>query len=146
MIFEEFIQKRFLGAKSFSLEGAESLIPLLDLTIEKAGEQGIREIVLGMAHRGRLNVLANIMNKSPQEIFREFADIDPEAPPGPRRRQVSPGLQLRLDDPVGPEGPPVALLQSQPLGIRQSRWCWAASRSKQDRDRRHQARSKPWPC
>ncbi|HTU25483.1 MAG TPA: 2-oxoglutarate dehydrogenase E1 component [Pirellulales bacterium] len=78
VIFEEFIQKRFLGSKSFSLEGAESLIPLLDLTIEKAGEQGIREIVLGMAHRGRLNVLANVMNKSAQEIFREFSDIDPK--------------------------------------------------------------------
>jgi 2-oxoglutarate dehydrogenase E1 component len=77
-IFEEFVQKRFTGAKSFSLEGAESLIPLLDLTIEKGGDQGIREIVLGMAHRGRLNVLANIMGKSPQEIFREFADMDPK--------------------------------------------------------------------
>jgi 2-oxoglutarate dehydrogenase E1 component len=77
VIFEEFIQKRFTGAKSFSLEGAESLIPLLDLTIEKAGDQGIREIVLGMAHRGRLNVLANIIGKSPQAIFREFADLDP---------------------------------------------------------------------
>jgi 2-oxoglutarate dehydrogenase E1 component len=78
VIFEEFIQKRFLGAKSFSLEGAESLIPLIDLTIEKAGDQGIREIVLGMAHRGRLNVLANIMGKNPQDIFREFADLDPK--------------------------------------------------------------------
>ncbi len=78
VIFEEFIQKRFLGAKSFSLEGAESLIPLLDLTIEKAGEQGIRELVLGMAHRGRLNVLANVMNKSAKDIFREFSDIDPK--------------------------------------------------------------------
>jgi 2-oxoglutarate dehydrogenase E1 component len=76
--FEEFIQKRFQGAKSFSLEGAESLIPLLDLAIEKAGEQKIDEIVLAMAHRGRLNVLANIMGKSAQQIFREFADIDPE--------------------------------------------------------------------
>ncbi len=77
-LFEEFIQKRFPGAKSFSLEGAEGLIPLLDLTIEKAGDQGIKEIVFGMAHRGRLNVLANIMHKSPQNIFREFADIDPK--------------------------------------------------------------------
>ena len=50
-VFEEFIQKRFLGAKSFSLEGAESLIPLLELAIEKSGEQGVEEIVLGMAHR-----------------------------------------------------------------------------------------------
>ncbi|MBI4527546.1 MAG: 2-oxoglutarate dehydrogenase E1 component [Deltaproteobacteria bacterium] len=78
VIFEEFIRKKFLGAKTFSLEGAESLIPLLDLAIEKGGEHGLDEIVLGMAHRGRLNVLANIMAKSPREIFREFEDRDPE--------------------------------------------------------------------
>jgi len=78
VIFEEFIRKKFVGAKSFSLEGSESLIPLLDLAIEKAGEQGIDEIVLGMAHRGRLNVLANIMGKSPRQIFREFADRNPK--------------------------------------------------------------------
>ncbi len=77
-VFESFIQRKYLGAKSFSLEGAESLIPLLDLTIEKAGSQGTREIVLGMAHRGRLNVLCNIMGKSPHDIFREFEDVDPE--------------------------------------------------------------------
>ncbi len=76
--FEEFVRKKFVGAKSFSLEGSESLIPLLDLAIEKAGEQGIDEVVLGMAHRGRLNVLANIMGKNPSQIFREFADPDPE--------------------------------------------------------------------
>src|SRR5215475_11850862 len=74
--FEEFIRKKFVGAKSFSLEGSESLIPLLDLAIEKAGEQGLREIVFGMAHRGRLNVLANVMGKNPRQIFREFADSD----------------------------------------------------------------------
>jgi len=75
--FEEFIRKKFVGAKSFSLEGCESLIPLLDLAIEKAADQGVKEIVLGMAHRGRLNVLANILGKSPSLIFREFAD-DPK--------------------------------------------------------------------
>lgn len=74
--FEEFIRKKFVGAKTFSLEGSESLIPLLDLAIEKAGDQGIREIVVGMAHRGRLNVLANIIGKSARQIFREFADTD----------------------------------------------------------------------
>ena len=78
VIFEEFVQKKFLGAKSFSLEGSESLIPLLDLAIERAGEQGLQEIVLGMAHRGRLNVLANVLGKHPRDIFREFADQDPE--------------------------------------------------------------------
>jgi 2-oxoglutarate dehydrogenase E1 component len=76
--FEEFVRKKFVGAKTFSLEGSESLIPLLDLAIEKAGEQGVDEIVLGMAHRGRLNVLANIMRKSARQIFREFADKDPK--------------------------------------------------------------------
>jgi len=75
--FEEFIRKKFIGAKSFSLEGSESLIPLLDLAIEKAGDQGILEVVIGMAHRGRLNVLCNIMGKAPGEIFREFADTNP---------------------------------------------------------------------
>src|SRR5687767_15957572 len=80
--FEEFIRKKFIGAKSFSLEGSESLIPLLDLAIEKAGEQGVQEIVLGMAHRGRLNVLCNIMGKSARQIFREFADTSRRASSG----------------------------------------------------------------
>ncbi len=78
VVFEEFIRKKFIGAKSFSLEGSESLIPLLDLAIEHAGDEGVTGIVLGMAHRGRLNVLANILGKSPRAIFREFADTDPK--------------------------------------------------------------------
>ena len=78
VIFEEFIQRKFVGAKRFSLEGAESLIPLLDLAIEHAGEQGVEEIVIGMAHRGRLNVLANILGMSPRQIFRLFEDLDAE--------------------------------------------------------------------
>jgi len=77
VMFEEFIQRKFRGAKSFSLEGGESLIPLLELSIELAAEQGVNEIVLAMAHRGRLNVLANIMGKSPSMIFKEFQDMDP---------------------------------------------------------------------
>ena len=76
VVFEQFIQKKFVGAKSFSLEGAETLIPLLDQTIEKAAAQGIDNIVIGMPHRGRLNVLANIMGKCPQTIFGEFQDSD----------------------------------------------------------------------
>ena len=75
-LFEEFVQKRFLGSKSFSLEGCETLIPLLDLLLERACEQGVNDIVTGMAHRGRLNVLTNVVGKNAQEIFREFADAD----------------------------------------------------------------------
>src|SRR5439155_4199126 len=73
-VFEEFLQMKWLGAKSFSLEGAESLIPLLELAFEKGGDQGLDEIVLAMAHRGRLNVLANVMGKRPRDVFREFED------------------------------------------------------------------------
>ena len=77
-IFEDFIQKKFVGAKSFSLEGCETLIPLLDLLIERASHHGVNDLIIGMAHRGRLNVLANILGKSAREIFREFADVDQE--------------------------------------------------------------------
>jgi 2-oxoglutarate dehydrogenase E1 component len=72
--FEEFIRRKFVGAKSFSLEGAESLLPLLDFAIEDAAQEKVQEIVLAMAHRGRLNVLANIIGKRRWEIFREFDD------------------------------------------------------------------------
>lgn len=78
VIFEEFLQTKYLGAKIFSLQGSESLIPLLTFAIDRAAELGVDEIIMGMAHRGRLNVLANIMGKSPRDIFREFEDRDPE--------------------------------------------------------------------
>ena len=78
VMFEQFMRKKYIGAKTFSLEGGETLIPLLDLALEKAGEFGVKEIVLGMAHRGRLNVLANIMGKRAQNIFWGFDDPDPE--------------------------------------------------------------------
>jgi 2-oxoglutarate dehydrogenase E1 component len=76
--FEEFIRRKFIGAKSFSLEGSESLIPLLDLTIEKAGDDGIEEVVMGMAHRGRLNVLANIIGKRPASSSASSKTKDPD--------------------------------------------------------------------
>ncbi|MBT7038749.1 MAG: 2-oxoglutarate dehydrogenase E1 component [Bacteroidetes bacterium] len=74
--FEQFLQKKYLGQKRFSLEGAESLIPALDAIIEKGAESGIKEFVVGMPHRGRLNILANILNKSYQDIFSEFEGKD----------------------------------------------------------------------
>ncbi len=76
--FERFLHTKFLGAKRFSLEGSESLIPLLDTVMTSAAEAGMEEIVLGMAHRGRLNVLANTIGKSLVTIFREFAGVDEE--------------------------------------------------------------------
>jgi 2-oxoglutarate dehydrogenase E1 component len=73
-LFEKFLHARFMGQKRFSLEGAETLIPILDAIAEKAADEGVRELVFGMAHRGRLNVLANVMHKPYEEIFSEFED------------------------------------------------------------------------
>ncbi len=72
VVFENFLHTKFVGQKRFSLEGAESLIPALDAVIEKGAEIGIQEFVIGMAHRGRLNVLANILHKTYEDIFSEF--------------------------------------------------------------------------
>jgi len=70
--FERFLHTRYAGQKRFSLEGGESLIPMLDALIQLSGAKGVKEIILGMAHRGRLNVLANIMDKASTDIFAEF--------------------------------------------------------------------------
>jgi len=70
--FESFLHKKFVGQKRFSLEGAESLIPALDTLIEHSSTLGVEEFIMGMAHRGRLNILVNIFNKTYKEIFSEF--------------------------------------------------------------------------
>lgn len=70
--FENFIHKKFVGQKRFSLEGAEAIIPALDAVIERGAELGMEEFIMGMAHRGRLNILANILEKPYQNIFKEF--------------------------------------------------------------------------
>ncbi len=74
---DKFLHSKFIGAKRFSISGAESMIALLDCMIEEGAEIGVHEIVLGMAHRGRLNVLMNIMGKSVADVFSEFEKGDP---------------------------------------------------------------------
>ncbi|MDP9020626.1 MAG: multifunctional oxoglutarate decarboxylase/oxoglutarate dehydrogenase thiamine pyrophosphate-binding subunit/dihydrolipoyllysine-residue succinyltransferase subunit, partial [Actinomycetota bacterium] len=77
--FERFLATKYVGAKRFGIEGAESAIPLLDAVLQAAADQGLREVVMGMAHRGRLNVLANIVGKPLDQIFSEFeGNVDPE--------------------------------------------------------------------
>ena len=81
--FETFLQTKFVGQKRFSLEGGETTIPLLDEICEAAAEAGLDEVTMGMAHRGRLNVLANIVGKKYSQIFREFeGNIDPRTVQG----------------------------------------------------------------
>ncbi|MDQ4490515.1 multifunctional oxoglutarate decarboxylase/oxoglutarate dehydrogenase thiamine pyrophosphate-binding subunit/dihydrolipoyllysine-residue succinyltransferase subunit [Sinomonas sp. ASV486] len=81
--FETFLQTKFVGQKRFSLEGGESLIPLLDATLSEAAEDGLDEVGIGMAHRGRLNVLTNIAGKTYAQVFREFEGTqDPKSVQG----------------------------------------------------------------
>jgi multifunctional 2-oxoglutarate metabolism enzyme len=89
--FENFLQTKFVGQRRFSLEGAEALIPLVDAVISAAAEEHLDEAVLGMAHRGRLNALANIVGKSYGQIFKEF-----EGNPDPKSTQGSGDVKYHL--------------------------------------------------
>lgn len=77
VIFEKFLNTKYIGQKRFGLEGGENTIPALDAVINTAADNDVREVVIGMAHRGRLNVLANIMGKTYEQIFSEFEGVIP---------------------------------------------------------------------
>ena len=100
---EKYLHTKYVGQKRFSLEGGDSLIPLLDELIQRAGARRVEEIVLGMAHRGRLNVLVNILGKSPSELFREFEgkhDINTDNPLGDVKYHL--GFSSDIETPGGP--------------------------------------------
>ena len=78
-IFEHVLQHRYLGNKRFSLEGVTALIPLVDEILENAGELGAAELVMGMSHRGRLNVIVQVAKRAPEEVFAGFEDVDPRS-------------------------------------------------------------------
>ncbi|MGD8588186.1 MAG: 2-oxoglutarate dehydrogenase E1 component [Chromatiales bacterium] len=99
---EKYLHSKYVGQKRFSLEGGESLIPLLDELIQYGGEKNINEVVIGMAHRGRLNVLTNILGKPPQEIFDEFegrVEVNPERLAGDVKYHM--GFSTDIDTPGG---------------------------------------------
>ena len=102
-VFEQFLHTKFLGKKRFSLEGGESVIPLVDRLVERAAKQGVSEIVIGMAHRGRLNVLANVMEKPAAQIFAEFIDKESSAD-GPNGGDVKYHLGYSVDRTFGANG------------------------------------------
>lgn len=99
---EKYLHSRYVGQKRFSLEGGETLIPMLDELIQYSGGKGINEVAIGMAHRGRLNVLTNILGKSPQEIFDEFegrVEVNPERLAGDVKYHM--GFSSDIDTPGG---------------------------------------------
>ncbi|MGI9249112.1 MAG: 2-oxoglutarate dehydrogenase E1 component [Woeseiaceae bacterium] len=99
---ERYLHTRYVGQKRFSLEGGESLIPLLDDIIQQGGATGIREIVIGMAHRGRINVLVNILGKSPEELFEEFeGKFDPDELKGSGDVKYHKGFSADMKTPGG---------------------------------------------
>lgn len=80
MAFEQFLGKKYIGHKRFSLEGADTLIPMMHHMLEKAGDDQVEKIFMGMAHRGRLNILVNIMNKPYRKVFADFeGNLDPDS-------------------------------------------------------------------
>src|SRR5271154_3140726 len=78
-VFEQVMQQRYLGSKRFSLEGVTALIPLVDELLDTGSRLGASELVMGMSHRGRLNVMAHVARRSPEEIFAGFEDVDPRS-------------------------------------------------------------------
>ncbi|ESS72030.1 2-oxoglutarate dehydrogenase E1 component SucA [Methyloglobulus morosus KoM1] len=101
---EQYLQNKFVGQKRFSLEGAESLIPVLDELIQLSGAKGVKEVVIGMAHRGRLNVLINVLGKSPSSLFSEFSGASTSHPPGMNSGDVKyhMGFSSNVETPGGP--------------------------------------------
>ena len=96
---EEYLHTKYVGQKRFSLEGGESLIPLMDELVEDSGRHGVKEIVLGMAHRGRLNVLVNIVGKHPSKLFDEFEGRSREARSGDVKYHM--GFSSDIETPGG---------------------------------------------
>jgi 2-oxoglutarate dehydrogenase E1 component len=78
-LFEQTLQQRYLGTKRFSLEGNTSLLPLVDEILDAAGERGAVELVMGMSHRGRLNIIIHVARRPPEQVFAEFEDVDPRS-------------------------------------------------------------------
>ncbi len=101
VIFEEFLHKKYVGQKRFSLEGGETTIPALDTMIEIGAEQGVEEVVIGMAHRGRLNVLANVVGKTYEQIFNEFEGVAPDLSFGSGDVKYHQGYASQIDTRLG---------------------------------------------
>ena len=140
--FENFLHTRFVGQKRFSLEGGEAAMVILDQCLDRAAEAGVQEVVVGMAHRGRLTVLSNLIGKPMSQVFGEFeGNVDPDNHAGLRRREVPPGRQrhpahLRRARDQGVAFPPTRAISKRP-----TRW-WRHRPRQADLDGRHPARAR----
>lgn len=102
VVFENFLHTKFLGQKRFSLEGGENTIPALQTIINKSAEMGVKEVVIGMAHRGRLNVLTNILGKTYEQIFTEFeGNVNPDLTMGDGDVKYHLGYSSHINTPSG---------------------------------------------
>lgn len=102
VVFENFLHTKFLGQKRFSLEGGENTIPALDAIINKSAEMDVKEVVIGMAHRGRLNVLTNILGKTYEQIFTEFeGNVNPDLTMGDGDVKYHLGYSSHINTPSG---------------------------------------------
>jgi 2-oxoglutarate dehydrogenase E1 component len=102
VVFENFLHTKFLGQKRFSLEGGENTIPALDAIINKSAELDVKEVVIGMAHRGRLNVLSNILGKTYEQIFTEFeGNVNPDLTMGDGDVKYHLGYASHINTPSG---------------------------------------------
>ena len=142
--FEMFLQTKYVGQRRFSLEGAEALIPLVDAVLTEAAEASLDEAVMGMAHRGRLNVLANIIGKSYAQIFQEFeGNLDPRSTHGSGDVKYHLGAERRVHGQRRRHDPHVPGGQPQPSGGRgpgaRGRGAGQAGRHRQGRARLHRA-------
>ena len=142
--FETFLQTKYVGQRRFSLEGGESLIPLLDTVISEAADAGLDEAVIGMAHRGRLNVLANVVGKSYGQIFKEFeGNLDPKSTQGSGDVKYHLGRRGRLHRRERQADPDQPGRQPQPPGgVRpgdRGRGPRQAGHARQERGRLHRA-------
>ncbi len=104
VVFEKFLNTKYIGQKRFSLEGGETTIPALDHIINTCAQNGMKEAVIGMAHRGRLNVLANLLGKTYEQIFSEFeGDINPDLTMGDGDVKYHVGFNSKVNTPSGKE-------------------------------------------
>ena len=101
VVFENFLHTKYIGQKRFSLEGGETTIPALDAIINNSADLGVEEVVIGMAHRGRLNVLANIMGKTYEQIFNEFEGTQPDLTMGDGDVKYHLGFSSEIVTPSG---------------------------------------------